>query len=108
MQRRKMRAAMVTDIGGIGDESFNASAWRGLQRAQRELGAEVRYLESRSAADYVRNLTSLARQGYEVVFAIGFLMEDALARVAPRFPQVYFRHRGRSCAEPPQLRLAHF
>jgi basic membrane protein A len=85
MQRRKIRAAMVTDIGGIGDESFNASAWRGLQRAQRELGADVRYLESRSAADYVRNLTSLARQGYEVVFAIGFLMEDALARVAPRF-----------------------
>ncbi len=90
MQRRKIRAAMVTDVGGIGDESFNASAWRGLQRAQKELGAEVRYLESRTAADYVRNLTSLARQGYDVVFAVGFLMEDALARVAPRFPRVYF------------------
>jgi hypothetical protein len=64
----KLRAAMVTDVGGIGDESFNASAWRGLQRAQKELGAEVRYLESRTAADYVRNLTTLARQGFSVVF----------------------------------------
>ncbi len=86
----KLRAAMVTDTSGIGDESFNASAWRGLQRAQSELGAEVRYLESRTAADYARNLTALARQGYTVVFAIGFLMQDALARVAPRFPKTYF------------------
>lgn len=89
MQKR-LRAAMVTDVGGIGDESFNASAWRGLQRAQKELGAEVRYLESRTAADYVRNLSSLARQGFDVVFAVGFLMEDALSKVAPRFPKVYF------------------
>lgn len=89
MQQR-LRAAMVTDVGGIGDESFNASAWRGLERARKELGAEVRYLESRTAADYVRNLTALARQGFQVVFAIGFLMEDSLARVAPRFPKVYF------------------
>jgi basic membrane protein A len=86
----RLRAAMVTDVGGIGDESFNASAWRGLQRAQKELGAEVRYLESRTAADYVRNLTTLARQGFNVVFAVGFLMEDALAKVAPRFPKTYF------------------
>ena len=86
----KLRAAMVTDVGGIGDESFNASAWRGLQRAQKELGAEVRYLESRTAADDVRNLTTLARQGFDVVFAVGFLMEDALAKVAPRFPKTYF------------------
>lgn len=89
MQRR-IRAAMVTDVGGIGDESFNASAWRGLERARDQLGAEVRYLESRTAADYVRNLTALARQGFNVVFAIGFLMEDALSKVAPRFPRVYF------------------
>lgn len=89
MQKR-IRAAMVTDVGGIGDESFNASAWRGLQRAQRELGAEVRYLESRTAADYVRNLSALARQGVQVIFAVGFLMEDALSKVAPRFPKVYF------------------
>lgn len=85
-----VKAAMVTDVGGIGDESFNASAWRGLQRAQKELGAQVRYLESRTAADYVRNLTALARQGYDVVFAVGFLMEDALKQVAPRFPKVKF------------------
>ncbi len=89
MQRR-IRAAMVTDVGGIGDESFNASAWRGLERARDQLGSEVRYLESRTAADYVRNLTALARQGFNVVFAIGFLMEDSLAKVAPRFPKVYF------------------
>lgn len=87
---RKIKAAMVTDVGGIGDESFNASAWRGLQRAQKELGAQVKFLESRSPVDYVRNLQALAQQGYEVVFAVGFLMEDALRQVTPRFPKVKF------------------
>jgi hypothetical protein len=38
----------------------------------------------------VRNLTTLVRQGFNVVFAVGFLMEDALAKVAPRFPKTYF------------------
>lgn len=86
----KIRAAMVTDVGGIGDESFNASAWQGLQMAKQKLGAEVRYLESATAADYVKNLRALAGQKYDVVFAVGFLMENALKQVAPRYPAVKF------------------
>ena len=40
------KVAMVTDTGGINDQSFNALAWQGLQRAKEELGVEVSYLES--------------------------------------------------------------
>jgi basic membrane protein A len=35
---------MSTDIGGVNDESFNASAWAGLQRAQNELGVSAHML----------------------------------------------------------------
>ncbi|MDW8104708.1 MAG: BMP family ABC transporter substrate-binding protein [Armatimonadota bacterium] len=87
---KRLRAAMVTDIAGIGDRSFNESAWRGLQRAEKELGAEVRYLESAKLPDYERNLRLLAQQGYNVVVAVGFAMEDALKKVAPQFPNVVF------------------
>lgn len=87
---KTLRAAMVTDIAGIGDRSFNESAWRGLQRAQKELGAEVRYLESAKLPDYEQNLRLLANQGYDVVVAVGFAMEDALKKVAPQFPNVKF------------------
>src|SRR6266487_4207266 len=39
---QKLRAAVVTDVGGIGDKSFNMMAWNGLQRAGKELGFEVK------------------------------------------------------------------
>ena len=87
---KKIKAGLVTDTGGVGDKSFNAAAWEGLQRAEKELGAEVKFTESKQAADYVGNLTRYARGGYDVVFAVGFLMQDALAEVAPRFPDVKF------------------
>lgn len=87
---KKLRAGMVTDIAGIGDRSFNESAWRGLQRAEKELGAEVRYLESAKLPDYEQNLRLLAQQKYDVVIAVGFAMEDALEKVAPQFPNTIF------------------
>lgn len=81
---------MVTDVGGLGDKSFNDSAYRGLQRAQSQLGAKVTVLQSRSVTDYEPNLATLAQQGDRLVFAIGFLMHDSLADVAPRFLSTHF------------------
>jgi basic membrane protein A len=90
MAGRKIKAGLVTDVGGVNDRSFNALAWDGLQRAQKELGADVKYTESHQNADYVANLSRYAQNGYDVVFAIGFLMQDALKEVAPRYPKVTF------------------
>ena len=87
---KAVKAGLVTDVGGVGDRSFNALAWEGLQTAQKELGFEVKYTESKQNADYVSNLTRYAQSGYDLVFAIGYAMEDALKEVAPRFPNVKF------------------
>lgn len=87
---KSIKAAMVTDMGGIDDQSFNAAAWAGLQRAKTEHKIEGRFLESREQADYVTNLSRLAQQGYHIVFAVGFMMEDALAQVAPANPNTKF------------------
>ena len=81
---------MVTDVGGLGDKSFNDSAYAGLQRAQKELGANIDVLQSRSAADYQPNLTAFANQPIDEIYAIGFLMQKDLAEVAERFPQKHF------------------
>ena len=40
----KYTVAMITDVAGVNDHSFNQSAWEGLQRAEKELGVEVKYL----------------------------------------------------------------
>jgi basic membrane protein A len=90
VERAPLRVGLVTDVGGLDDRSFNFLANEGLERAERELGVEGRVVISKSNADYVPNLTGLARQEYDLVVAVGFLMADALNVVAPRFPKVDF------------------
>ena len=82
--------AMATDIGGLGDKSFNDGAWAGLQRGQTELGVEARMIESHQQTDYVPNLSGLAEDGAKLVFGVGFLMADAIVEVAANYPEVYF------------------
>jgi basic membrane protein A len=87
---KKVKIGMVTDIGGLDDRSFNQSAYEGLKRAESELGAEIRAVTSKSNADYVPNLTTLARQQYDLVIAVGFLMGESTEKVANAFPQTNF------------------
>jgi basic membrane protein A len=84
------RIGMVTDVGGLGDRSFNDSAYTGLLAAQKSLHAEIAVLQSRSASDYQPNLTVLANKEYDLIFAIGFLMAKDVDEVASRFPLRHF------------------
>jgi len=85
-----LKVGLVTDIGGLNDRSFNHLAYVGLQAAQKKLKVSGRVLESKSAADYVPNLSSLAQQGYGLVIAVGFLMTDSVDQVAKQFPNTKF------------------
>jgi basic membrane protein A len=86
----EVRPALVLDVGGLGDQSFNDSAYAGLQRAKKEFNVETEHLESSSPTDYVDNLTQLADSGYNPVFAVGFLMTDAVNEIAPQYPETNF------------------
>lgn len=88
--QNSIKIAMSTDIGGVNDESFNASAWSGLKKVNRELDLEVHYIESVSEADYDRNLKTLAEEGYDLIWGIGFLMEDAIKKAAADHPDSNF------------------
>jgi basic membrane protein A len=89
-EKPKIKVAIVTDIGGLNDRSFNQLANEGLKRSISELGAEGRALTSKSNADYVPNLSTLAQQKYDLVIGVGFLMADAIATVAKKFPDTNF------------------
>jgi basic membrane protein A len=82
----KLKAAMVTDVGGLGDKSFNDLSWAGLEKAKSELGIDVKYLESKQIADYESNLTQLANAGYSPIFAVGFLMTDTVTKESTALP----------------------
>ena len=84
------RACMVSDTGGIDDNSFNENAWAGMQRAEQELGVEVRFLESRSAEDYARNIDQHIADGCDMIVTVGFLLGDATKAAAEANPDTRF------------------
>lgn len=77
-----LKVGLVTDVGGINDNSFNQSAWEGLKKAQKDLGIDMKYTESKSDADYQPNLNRFARDKRDLTWGIGFLMADALSNTA--------------------------
>ena len=89
-EKKPIKVGLVTDIGGLNDRSFNQLANEGLERAKSELGIDGKVLTSKSDADYVPNLSSLAQQKYDLVIGVGFLMSDAMNTVATKFPDTNF------------------
>lgn len=87
---KPFRVAMVTDIGGLSDKSFNDAAYDGMKKLQKDQGAEIKVVESSKMEDYVPNLKSLADQKYDMIWAIGFLMADSVKEVAKMYPNQKF------------------
>ena len=83
---KAIKVGLVTDIGGLNDRGFNQLANEGLPRAKEELGVDVRVITSDQNSDYVPNLSTLAQQKFDLIIANGFLMGEATATVAKRFP----------------------
>ena len=84
------KIGLVTDIGGLDDKSFNHLAFVGIQRAKSQLGIDFKVLESHQESEYVPNLQSLAAAHYDLVIAVGFLMDGAIKQVAKAFPTTNF------------------
>lgn len=82
-----LKIAMVTDVGGVNDQSFNQSAWAGLQRAEEELGVEADYVESTQESDYEVNLETLYDQDNDLIWGIGFMMGNATMDAAKKNPE---------------------
>lgn len=88
-----LKIGVVFDSGGLGDKSFNDSAFAGVQKAEKELGIEdgnVKKVTSKTAKDYESNLSALSEAGCDIVFAIGVGQDQALKIVAPKFSKVKY------------------
>jgi basic membrane protein A len=87
---RQVRVGLVLSVGGLGDKSFNDSAYRGLMKAKAELGVEPVYGQPEQMSEDEKYLRQYAEQGVDLVIGVGFLMRDALDKVAREFPQTRF------------------
>lgn len=81
-----VNAGVVFDVGGRGDKSFNDGAYLGAERATRELGAYVRFIEPGEGSDREAGLRLLAAEGLDVVIGVGFIFTDDLTTLAVEYP----------------------
>jgi basic membrane protein A len=84
------KAGLVSDVGRFNDKGFNQNQLVGLKRVAKALKIQYRAVESRSAGDYLPNMASLARSGYNIVISAGFLLAPATEDVADQFPNTKF------------------
>lgn len=81
---------LVTDVGEVDDKSFNQSAWEGVQMAEQELGATVKFVETKDAKDYGSNIALFAEEGYDVIVTVGFALTEATLQAAAQYPEIDF------------------
>lgn len=77
-------------MGKVDDKSFNQSAWEGVLRAQRELGAEVKFLETTDPKDYAKNIDQFGQDGYDVIVTVGFAIGQATQEAAAKYKNIRF------------------
>ena len=87
---KTLKIGMVADIGGINDESFNQSAWEGLQQAEKDFGIEVKVIESKQASEYLQNMESLLDEDVDMVIGVGYTMKQDIQKQAENYPDKQF------------------
>ena len=86
----EFKPAVVYDIAGKNDKSFNESVFNGAIRFMNDNGIAVTELEPTNAAQVEQTLKKLAQRGYEPIVAVGFGMSNAVAAASEAYPDTKF------------------
>ena len=89
-QQAAFKPAIVYDLGGKFDKSFNEGVFAGAERFKKEAGIEYRDFEPQNDAQREQALRRFARDGFSPILAVGFSQETALKKVAEEFPKTQF------------------
>lgn len=85
-----IKIGMVTDVGGVNDGSFNQTSWEGLQKAKKDFGVTVKYLESATDADFSPNIETFIDEEYDLIICVGYKLDNALRAAAEANPDQKF------------------
>jgi len=89
-QAQEIRPAIVYDLGGKFDKSFNEAVHNGGQAFQRATGIEVREFEPQNETQREQALRNFARRGQDPIVAVGFSQRSAVQAVSREFPNLRF------------------
>ena len=85
-----VKPALIYDLGGKFDKSFNEGAYNGATRFTKETGVKFRDLEIQNESQREQVLRKFAKDGYSPIMMTGFAWETALKKIAPEFPNTKF------------------
>ena len=86
----QIKPAVVFDMGGKFDKSFNEGIYNGVEKFREETGMEYGEFEVTNEAQREQALRNFARRGYNPIIAVGFGQAPALDKVAAEFPHTSF------------------
>ncbi|MDR2534791.1 MAG: BMP family ABC transporter substrate-binding protein [Treponema sp.] len=84
------KVGLVTDVGGVNDQSFNQSAWLGLQRLRDAAGVSVSYIESKDESTYAPNIDTFTDQKTNLIWGVGFMLGEAFEKAGKDYPNQQF------------------
>ncbi|MCY1707822.1 BMP family lipoprotein [Pannonibacter sp. SL95] len=90
VQAADIKPAVLYDLGGKFDKSFNEAAYTGAEQFKKETGIEYRDFEIQNDAQREQALRNFAKRGQSPIVAIGFSQANAVEKVAKEFPDIQF------------------
>jgi basic membrane protein A len=85
-----VKPAVLYDLGGKFDKSFNEGVFNGATRFTKETGIKFRDLELQNESQREQDLREFAKHGFSPIMTVGFAWETALTKIAPEYPKTKF------------------
>ncbi len=86
----KIKVGIVFDIGGKNDRSFNAAAWQGVKRAEKDLDIVLRDVEPGNPTSIEPAMRAFAEKNFDLIIGIGFAQSPIMQKVAKDYPNIKF------------------
>jgi len=85
-----VKPAVIYDMGGKFDRSFNQAAYEGAEKFAKESGIAFRDFEPTNESQYEQAMRRFASRGQDLIVVVGFSFASALEKIAPEFPDTKF------------------
>lgn len=89
-QAAEIKPAVIYDLGGKFDKSFNEGVWNGVMKFTSETGIEVLEFEVTNQTQREQAIRRMADRGATIIIAAGFAMSDAISKAAAEYPDKKF------------------
>lgn len=86
----RIKVGIVFDIGGKNDRSFNAAAWEGVQRAEKDLDIVLRDVEPGNPTSIEPAMRAFAEKNFDLIIGVGFAQGPIMQKVAKDYPNIKF------------------